>query len=88
MDNQETPATLGTRATGRRQTKQQQKTKTKTKQNKTKTKAKTKKQTKTEKMSNTNPQKKTGVKRCSRHVTHIVKAGTNSLDNGGIKKST
>jgi len=71
MDNLETQATLGTRATGRRQTaKQQQKQKTKQK-----TKSK---QTKTEKMSNTNPQK-------TRHVSHIVKDGTNSLDNGGNK---
>ena len=52
MDNPETPATLGTRATERgqmakQQQQQQQKTKQKTKN----------KQTKTEKMSNTNPQK-------------------------------
>ena len=56
MDNPEIPATLGTRATGRRQTRQNKNQKTTTTK---KTKKNKKKQTKTEKMSNTNPQKKT-----------------------------
>ena len=80
MDNPETPATLGTRATEWGQmAKQQQKQK-----NKTKNKKQTNKNWKDEQHE---PTKKPGVKRCSRHVTHIVKAGTNSLDNGGNKKN-
>ena len=55
---------------------------------KTKNKAKNKKQTNTNwKDEQHEPTKKPGVKRCSRHVTHIIKAGTNSLDNGANKKN-
>ena len=71
MDNLETPTTLSTRATW---TRTDGKTTTKRK-NKAKNKKQTNKNWKDEQHEPTK----------NRHVSHIVKDGTNSLDNGGNK---